>query len=117
MSSMRMERLLAATASLAAMGLLASTAMAATPAATTQPTDAHGQWKVVEDFCFKCHNTEDWAGSVAFDTMSADGIPQDGKVWEAAIKKLKSGLMPPPGQKQPDKQAVAGLVTFLETTL
>ncbi|MEJ0100856.1 MAG: hypothetical protein WDO12_14580 [Pseudomonadota bacterium] len=44
-------------------------------------------------------------------------FPRDGKVWEAAIKKLKSGLMPPPGQKQPEKQAVAGLVTFLETTL
>ncbi len=79
--------------------------------------DAHGQWKLVEDYCFKCHNTEDWAGSVAFDTMSADSIPQEGKVWEAAIKKLKSGLMPPPGQKQPDGKAVKGFVSFLETTL
>ena len=64
------------------------------------PADAsHPQWQLVENYCFKCHNATDWAGSVAFDTMSADAVPEDAKVWEAAIKKLKSGLMPPPGKQ------------------
>jgi len=72
---------------------------------------------MVQDYCFKCHNTEDWAGSVAFDTMSADEVPQDAKVWEAAIKKLKGNLMPPPGQKQPDPGTVTNFVSWLETTL
>lgn len=92
---------------------LGPVAMAAAPAASA----THGDWKLVQDYCFKCHNTEDWAGSVAFDTMSLDSIPQEGKVWESAIKKLKSGLMPPPGQKQPDHQAVTNFVSYLETTL
>ncbi|MEO6185983.1 MAG: DUF1592 domain-containing protein [Steroidobacteraceae bacterium] len=90
---------------------------AAAPAATPPVGDAHAQWKLVEEYCFKCHNTEDWAGSVAFDTMSVDDVPKDGKVWETAIKKLKSGLMPPSGEKQPDGKAVAGMVSWLETTL
>ncbi len=72
---------------------------------------------MVENYCYKCHNTEDWAGSVAFDTMSANDIPQDAKVWEAAIKKLRGGLMPPPGQKQPPQETVKGFVSFLETTI
>jgi hypothetical protein len=111
MSSKRAGQFLAI---LGAMGV-GSVAMAAAPA---QPGGAsHGDWKLVQDYCFKCHNTEDWAGSVAFDTMSLDSIPQEGKVWESAIKKLKSGLMPPPGQKQPDHQAVASFVSYLETTL
>ena len=63
--------------------------------------------RLIENYCFKCHNTEDWAGSVAFDTMSADDVPQDAKVWEAAIKKLRSGLMPPPSEKQPDRASHA----------
>jgi len=95
---------------------LASSAVAAAPVDGTAG-DPHAQWKMVQDYCFKCHNTEDWAGSVAFDTMSADDIPKDGKVWEAAIKKLKSGLMPPPGQKQPDHKTVTSFVSFLETSL
>ena len=37
---------------------------AAAPSAGVRATDAHGSdWKTVENFCFKCHNTTDWAGS------------------------------------------------------
>ncbi|HEU4623948.1 MAG TPA: DUF1592 domain-containing protein [Steroidobacteraceae bacterium] len=90
--------------------------MADTPA-SAPPDDAHAQWKLVENYCFKCHNTEDWAGSVAFDTMSADEVPEDAKIWETAIKKLKSGLMPPPGKPAPDRAARASMISWLETTL
>ena len=90
--------------------------MAAAPA-SAPPDVSHTQWQLVENYCFECHNATDWAGGVAFDTMSADGVPEDAKVWEAAIKKLKSGLMPPPGNKQPERAAVAGMVSWLESTL
>jgi mono/diheme cytochrome c family protein len=86
-------------------------------AAASPAGDAHAQWKLIETYCFDCHNTEDWAGSVAFDTMSPEAIPAEGKVWETAIKKLKGGLMPPPGQQQPTKEAAAQLVNWLEATL
>ncbi len=49
--------------------------------------------------------------------MSADAVPEDAKVWEAAIKKLRSGLMPPPGKTQPEPAAVAGMISWLESTL
>ncbi|MEO8315908.1 MAG: DUF1592 domain-containing protein [Pseudomonadota bacterium] len=87
-------------------------------AAAAAPTDeAHARWKTVETYCFGCHNTEDWAGGVAFDTMSVDKVAEDGKIWEAAIKKLKGGLMPPPGKDQPTKEASAQLISWLATTL
>jgi cytochrome c553 len=102
-------------AGLAALGL--SSASNAAAAAAAPAADAHARWKVVETYCFDCHNTEDWAGGVAFDSMSADNVAQDGKVWESAIKKLKGGLMPPPGKNQPTKEASAQLMSWLETTL
>ena len=49
--------------------------------------------------------------------MSADAVPEDAQIWEAAIKKLRSGLMPPPGKPQPEKAAVANMVSWLESTL
>jgi cytochrome c553 len=100
-------------------GLATLTISSPSLAADAKPAagDAHAKWKIIETYCFECHNTDEWAGSVAFDAMSPDSIGQDGKVWEAAIKKLKSGLMPPPGKDQPAKEAKTQLISWLETTL
>src|SRR6185503_2713719 len=113
-------RWMTALASLGTLGTL-GLAMAAAPTSappTPAPPDAgHTQWQLVENYCVKCHNATDWSGSVAFDTMSPDAVPEDAKIWEHAIKKLRSGLMPPPGKPQPEPAARAGMVSWLETTL
>jgi hypothetical protein len=104
------------TAVIAACGLCWGAAIAAN--APAPPADAtHGNWKTVQQFCFDCHNTEDWAGGVAFDTMADDAIPTDAKIWEQAVRKLRGGMMPPPGHKRPDAAAIKNLVSYLETTL
>ena len=104
------------TAVIAACGMSWGAAIAANPPAP--PADAsHGNWKTVQQYCFDCHNTEDWAGGVAFDTMADDAIPTDAKIWEQAVRKLRGGMMPPPGHKRPDPAAVKNLVSYLETTL
>ncbi|MEJ0100020.1 MAG: DUF1592 domain-containing protein [Pseudomonadota bacterium] len=80
--------------------------------------DTHAQWSQIEHYCFDCHNTTDWAGSVAFDTMSFDNLGGDAKVWEAAVRKLRAGFMPPPSaQSRPDQPAVESLIRYLETRL
>lgn len=78
----------------------------------------HGEWALIGQYCTQCHNTDDWAGGVAFDTMSAQQIPSDAKVWENAILKLRGGFMPPPSaKKHPDGRTVDNLVSWLENTL
>ena len=102
----------------AAACIISAGAQAAGAPASAAAGDAHAQWNLVEKYCFECHNTEDWAGGAAFDAMSADSIPEEGKVWEAAIKKLRGGLMPPSNAKAKlDSKAAAGLASWLETTL
>ncbi len=93
-----------------AIGMIACVAHAA--------DDAPAQWSKIQRYCFDCHNTTDWAGSVAFDAMSFDNVPGDAKVWEAAVLKLRGGVMPPPTAKsRPDQPAVEGLIHYLETRL
>jgi len=76
------------------------------------------QWGLVQHYCTECHNVQDWAGGVAFDTMSPDQVPSDAKVWEDAISKLRGGFMPPPSAKQhPDRAQVTELVSWLAGTL
>ena len=68
-------------------------------------------------YCSKCHNTEDWAGGIAFETLSPEDIPQDAQTWEKAMRKLRGGLMPPAGNPQPDRKAVEGFVDWVEGTI
>ncbi|HEX5421454.1 MAG TPA: DUF1592 domain-containing protein, partial [Gammaproteobacteria bacterium] len=75
------------------------------------------EWAVVKRYCFDCHNYEEQAGGRYFDRMSPDKIAANAETWEAAIKKLNSGLMPPPGGPHPDAQTVAGLVSWLENQI
>src|SRR5689334_19553197 len=79
-----------------ALLLLAGPAMAAAPPPAQGP--AAGHWGLLEQSCNGCHNSTDWAGGVAFDTMSPDGIAADSEVWEKVVRKLRGHLMPPPGE-------------------
>src|ERR1700735_5169225 len=80
---------------------LGSGAWAETPANAAHAPVFKGDWHMLQTYCVKCHNSEDWAGGVAFDTMNAGSAGDDAKIWEEAIVKLRGGLMPPPGKPQP----------------
>jgi Protein of unknown function (DUF1592)/Protein of unknown function (DUF1588)/Protein of unknown function (DUF1585)/Protein of unknown function (DUF1587)/Protein of unknown function (DUF1595)/Cytochrome C oxidase, cbb3-type, subunit III len=69
------------------------------------------------NYCEKCHNTTDWAGSLAMDSLDLSHTDQDPEVWEKAVTKLRGRLMPPAGQKQPDQAEVDAVVHYLETSL
>jgi hypothetical protein len=75
------------------------------------------QWSLLKDRCEKCHNSEDWAGGVAFDTLSPSDIASDAGTWEKAVRKLRGRLMPPPGQTQPDQHTIDGFVSWMEGEL
>jgi Protein of unknown function (DUF1592)/Protein of unknown function (DUF1588)/Protein of unknown function (DUF1585)/Protein of unknown function (DUF1587)/Protein of unknown function (DUF1595)/Planctomycete cytochrome C len=106
-----------ATIGAAFVGSTARAAPSVAPEAPVAADDTQKHWSVVEHYCFKCHNAEDWAGSLAFDTMSLDDPPADAEVWEKAIRKLRGRLMPPPGKPQPDGASIQSLISFLETSL
>src|SRR5262245_54150832 len=75
------------------------------------------QWGVIQSYCVGCHNSKARTAGLAFDSMSPDRIAEDAATWEAAVRKLRGGLMPPPGAKRPDKLAVTGLVSWLENKI
>lgn len=75
------------------------------------------QWSFVDTYCGKCHNATDWAGGVAFDVLQPQAVGSDAEVWEKAVRKLRGRLMPPPGELQPDKSALAAFAQALETRL
>ena len=97
----------------------ASAAAPTTASATEAPQEAGhaGPWAPLEKRCEKCHNSVDWAGSIAFDTMSLTDIPADAETWEKAVRKLRGRLMPPPGEPQPDQKTIDSFVSWMEGQL
>jgi hypothetical protein len=81
------------------------------------PESVKEHWDVLNNACTECHNYMDWAGEVAFDTMRPEGVPENAKIWEAAIRKIEGGLMPPPGNPRPDEETLDDFVTSLENYL
>jgi hypothetical protein len=72
----------------------------------------------VNEYCGGCHNAVDWAGGLAFDTLSSTDDPAgDAAVWEKAVRKLRGRLMPPPGRPQPTQANIDGMVGWLEGRL
>ena len=87
------------------------------PTVSPSPADPSDHWSFFSQYCEKCHNTEDWAGGVAFDTMTPQDIPDQAEIWEHAVRKLRGRLMPPPGNPQPDATTIHSFVGWMENTL
>ncbi len=108
-------------AAAAAIGLVLAAPAAAEEGREAVVEDALAEvgkhWTLLEDNCVECHNFTDWAGGVAFDTMSADMVPDDAEIWEEAVRRMRGGLMPPPGKAQPTPEARHEMVMALESAL
>jgi hypothetical protein len=92
-------------------------AATAAPAPSTPTTGASAHWDQFGTYCTECHNADDWAGGIAFDTLTEADIPQNIDVFEKVVRKLRSQQMPPGGHKMPDKATRNQLITWMEGNL
>jgi hypothetical protein len=80
-------------------------------------SSADEHWAMLDRYCVGCHNNSEFAGNVAFDTLRADDLHADARIWETAITKLRGHLMPPPGEPRPDDERLDVFVRWLESSL
>ena len=73
--------------------------------------------QVVARYCGGCHNDVDLAGGIAFENVDATNAAHDPAVWEAVVRKLRTGLMPPRGEPRPERNALDEMATQLEREL
>ncbi len=70
------------------------------------PVQAQDVPEFIDQYCLKCHNFEDWAGSLDMEGLDFDHVDTDPEVWELMIKKIRIGMMPPVGEERPDTNAI-----------
>ena len=71
----------------------------------------------LDDYCVKCHNAEDWAGSLDMQTLDYDHVTADAQVWEKIVRKVRAGMMPPQGEDRPERAVMDDFATQLETRI
>lgn len=79
--------------------------------------DPDAQWALIDRYCVDCHNAVDLAGDFAFDGLGPDDIPGHAETFEAAVRKLRGNLMPPPGNPRPGLDQTEILIGWLESAL
>ena len=111
--------LASAVVSVAAQGQTDGRASAPAPARASAtvalaPGDATA---LVKQYCATCHNDRTRSGNLSlasFDAGQAGAIPD---VAEKMIRRLRVGMMPPPGAKRPPAATLQELAATLEVTL
>jgi mono/diheme cytochrome c family protein len=81
------------------------------------PANAASGRALLDKYCVTCHNARLKTANLTFDKMDLAHVSDDGAVWEKAVRKLRGGMMPPPGAPRPDLTAVDSFVTWLESSL
>src|ERR1700704_5182848 len=97
----------------------ASVRAAYAPAQTAAPAAAvksPGR-ALLDQYCVTCHNQRLKTANITFDTMDLAQLPSHADVWEKVVRKLRGGMMPPPGMPRPDKVAVDSFVSSLVRSL
>jgi mono/diheme cytochrome c family protein len=106
-----MRNLLLAAAAAGALAAAAQTAEKQASAAVN-PNQA-----LVKRYCATCHNEKLRTAKLALDVLDLTHPEKDALTWERAIRKLRGGMMPPPGAPRPPLEAVNAFATYLEDSL
>ena len=72
---------------------------------------------VVQQYCVRCHNEQRLTGNLSLETFAVEVADQQAETAEKMIMKLRAGLMPPPGARRPEGDALLSLVQTLESVI
>jgi mono/diheme cytochrome c family protein len=113
-------RVLAVLAFVGALWAASSRPLVAAPQAAQPapaPVASHPQRGMIDTYCIGCHNERVKTAGIAFDNADLNDVSKDAELWEKAARKLRGGMMPPPGARRPEPAAVDTFVTALERDL
>ncbi len=80
------------------------------------PSDAVAN-RVVRSTCTMCHNDRLMTGNLSLQEFDVAKAAEHADVAEAMVRKLRAGMMPPPGARRPGSEALLSLVETLESRL
>jgi mono/diheme cytochrome c family protein len=110
-----MRKLLLATL----LGAVVAGTLGAAPqqAGKEAPAPANPNKALINRYCVGCHNQRLKTAKLELDVLDLAHPEKNALTWERAIRKLRGGMMPPPGAPRPSLIEVNSLATYLEDSL
>jgi hypothetical protein len=71
----------------------------------------------LDRYCITCHNDRLKTGGLTLEKLDLSDVQANEEVLEKALRKLRSGQMPPQGSRRPDPATVGEFVSAVETAL
>ena len=81
------------------------------------PSPASNQGQFLERYCATCHNESLKSGGLSLVQAGLSRPDTHPELWEKVVRKVRSGLMPPPNVPQPSGADRLAIVTSLESSL
>ena len=75
------------------------------------------EWQVLDRYCVDCHNEIDRAGDVSFEKLDRNDFHGNAEIWEAAVRKVRTGFMPPLDAPRPERAVLDDVAGWLEHEL
>src|SRR5262245_47863124 len=86
------------------------------PVAAAQ-VSASGAQPLLDRYCATCHNDRVKAGGMVLASFDTERVVRDAQTWEKVVRKLRTGMMPPSGAPRPERAALDGLASQIETAI
>jgi mono/diheme cytochrome c family protein len=81
------------------------------------PDSAAESRAVITKYCVTCHNDRAKTAGLSLEGADLADVPSHIDVWEKVVRKVRAGMMPPPGLAAPSPNARETLAAWLETRL
>ena len=72
---------------------------------------------VLARYCVRCHNDRRLVGNLSLEGFETARAPAAAETAERMIRKLRAGMMPPPGARRPAGDTLTALAHFLEESI
>ncbi len=73
--------------------------------------------EAIERYCVRCHNPRLQTGGLVLEALDPARPGAHVDVWEQVVRKLRAGVMPPPGAPRPDAATYQRLIADIEAAL
>ena len=71
----------------------------------------------LKQYCITCHNQQLKTAGLALDALDVAQVGPDAETWEKAVRKIRTGMMPPSGARRPERAALDAFSSQLEASL
>src|SRR5262245_54441940 len=97
--------------------VLAAVVAAAVPATAATPFARSDAREALDKYCVTCHNDRAKTGGLSLAAVDLGDPGKYSTELEKAVRKLRSGAMPPAGNRRPDHATYEALTSWLEREL